>query len=224
MRNYRESGLIAVTCIFMLLTFADGKTEEVSLETTEYELMSLIIEDEYEGEFSPILINSETESWCLGGQLGILQKTWPELKNETIDALIVNNRGATCRLEKQFRLPVEYRLLSEQEYLKVLQIDRTLNAGAASAGAGNDQYASPIADAGPDWDNFDRLFPESQGYLTFSRAGFDSEGTQALVIFCNSYRCNGARVRPATRKIACFMKRKGVWELAGVSCSINIMY
>ena len=139
MRNYRQSGFLAIVCILLLMTFADGKADDASPETTEYELMSLIIDDEYEGEFSPILINRDTEPWCLGGQLGVLQKTWRELKSETIDALIVNNRGATCQLEKQFRLSVDYRLLSEQEYLEVLQNGRMLKADVASVTAGNDQ-------------------------------------------------------------------------------------
>ncbi len=222
MGNHRRSVLIAITSMFLLLSIADGKTEDASVEPAEYELMSMLIENEYESEFSLILINPETESWCLRGNLGALRKRWPKLKSETLDALIVNNRGASCMLEKQFRLPVDYRLLSEEEYLKILQNGRVLKAGAASVEEANVNPAS--AGFVPDWDNFDRVFPESQGYLTFSRAGFDSEHTQALVFFSNSYRCNGVRIRHETRKVACFMKMDGTWKLVGVSNSIGAMY
>ena len=194
MRNYRKSGMLAMICIVLLLTFADSRAEDTSPEPTEYELMSMLIDSEYEAEFNLILSNRETETWCLGGQIAVLQKTWPRLKNETIDALIVNNRGATYRFDEQFRLPVDYELISEQEYLKVLRNGRMLKAGGGTGSTGIDQYASANTDERPDWDNFDKVFPDAQGYLTFSRAGFDSERTQALVIFSNSYRCSGNNV------------------------------
>lgn len=224
MRNNRKPGLLVIICIVLLLTFAESRADDTSCESTEYELMSLFINTEYDTVFSLILINRETEEWCLGGNLGVLLEAWPELKSETIDALIVNNRGTTYRLDKRFRIPVEYRLLSEQEYVKVLQVDRILKAGGASVATGMQEYTSTDDAAEPDWDNFDRVFPDAQGYLTFSRAGFDSESTQALLIFSNSYRCSGVRMRPATRKIAFFMKREGVWELVGISRSISRMY
>ena len=207
-----------------MLTFADGKAADVSPESTAYELMSLLINDEYESEFSLVLINRDIEQWCTGEPLGVLQEEWPKLKSETIDSLIINNRDATCRLTRQFRLPVDYRLVSEQEFVKVLQNGRIIKAGAASAGTGIEQYVSENDAFEPDWDNFDRVFPESQGYLTFSRAGFDSERSQALVIFSNAYRCSGVSVKPGKRKIAYFVKRNDAWELVGVSRGLKIMF
>ncbi|MCK4539402.1 MAG: hypothetical protein KAV42_11450 [Candidatus Krumholzibacteria bacterium] len=230
MRNYRQSGFLTIICIILLLTFADGKAEDASPEAVEYELISLFISDEYEAEFSLILINRETESWCLGGRLDILQEEWPKLKNETIDALIVNNRGTTCRLAERFRVPVDYKLVSEQEYIKVLQNGRNpsegrvLMAGGASAGTGIESYASTNDAIEPDWDNFDRAFPDAQGYLTFSRIGFNPDRTQALVIFSNAYRCSGTRMKPAKRKIVYFKKRNDAWELVGISRNLDIMY
>jgi len=93
-----------------------------------------------------------------------------------------------------------------------------------SAASGAEAYAAKRAATEPDWDNFDRVFPDARGYLTFSRVGFDSECTQALVIFSNAYRCSGTLVRPATRKIAFFRKRNGTWELTGVSRNIDAMF
>ncbi|UCD20149.1 MAG: hypothetical protein JSU64_03155, partial [candidate division WOR-3 bacterium] len=142
MRNYRKPGFLAIICIVLLLTFAESRADDTSCESTEYELMSLLINAEYDTVFSLILINRETEEWCLGGNLGVLLEEWPELKSETIDALIVNNRGTTCRLDERFRIPVEYRLLSEQEYVKILQEGRTLKADGASLATGMQQYTS----------------------------------------------------------------------------------
>jgi hypothetical protein len=224
MRNYRQPGFLALIGIILLLTFADSRADGTSCGSTEYELMSLLISAEYDTVFSLILINPETEEWCIGGNLGVLHEAWPELKSETIDALIVNNRGRTCRLDTRFSIPVEYRLLSEQEYAKILNVGGTLKAGGASVAIGMQQGASADDAAEPDWDNFDKVFPDAQGYLTFSRAGFDPERTQALLIFSNSYRCSGVRVRPGTRKIAFFMKRKDAWELVGISRGIHSMY
>jgi hypothetical protein len=52
---------------------------------------------------------------------------------------------------------------------------------------------------------------------------FDSERTQALVIFSNAYRCSGVRTRPQTREIAFFAKRDGAWELVGISRGIQAL-
>jgi hypothetical protein len=185
--------------------------------------MSLLIREQYGSEFSLILIGRDTESWCLREQLSFLRRRWPSLKGETIDSLIVNNSGMTYRLADNFRVPVEYRLVSNDEYLGALRGSaddsggKTLEAGGEAAVSGLEAYAA-ISDAvEPDWDNFDRVFPDAQGYLAFSRVAFDSGCTQALVIFSNAYRCSGARFRPGTRKIAYFSMMDGVWELVGVS-------
>ncbi len=230
MRKYRQLGLWATFIIILLLQVADSRTEGASCKSDEYEVMSLLIREQYDEEFSLILINCDTESWCLREQLGFLQRQWPKLKQETIDSLIINNSGATHPLAEKFRLPVEYRLVSDREYRKALQNNtddpegRTLMAGSAPAASGTDAFAA-ISDAiEPDWDNFDKTYPDAQGYLTLSRVGFDSECTQALVIYSNAYRCSGALIRPRTRKIACFRKRSGAWELIGVSRGIDAMY
>ncbi len=224
MRDYRQPGFMAIICIVLLLAFADSRADDTSCTSTEYKLMSMLINDEYETEFSLILINSDTEPWCIRGRLDVLKEEWPKLKNETIDSLIVINRGTTSRLAERFSIPVDYELVSMQEFVKVLGDGMTFKADGASVGTGLEQYASKSDAVEPDWNNFDKVFPDAQGYLTFSRVGFDSEHTQALVIFSNSYRCGGVRVTPGTRKIACFMKREGAWELVGVSRDFKMMY
>jgi len=230
MRKHRQAGILVMIGMILLLQAADCRAEDASCRSEEYEVMSLLIREQYDAEFSLILINRDTESWCLREQLTFLQRQWTGLKNETIDSLIVSNSGSSYRLAERFSLPVEYRLVSDQEYLQALldNTDRseggTLQAGGDAAVSGTEAYAAITEATEPDWDNFDRVFPDAQGYLTFSRVGFDSGCTQALVIFSNAYRCSGARLRPATRRIACFMKKNGAWELVGVSRAIGAIY
>lgn len=229
MRMHKQIGLWAIFIIILLLQGADSRTEGASCKSDEYEVMSLLIREQYDEEFSLILINRDTESWCLRGQMDFLQRRWPKLKTETIDSLIINNSGATDRLAERFHIPVEYQLVSDHEYRKALKDKtdhseiRTLKAGTQPAATGTDVYAAISAATEPDWDNFDKIYPDAQGYLTFSRVGFDSGCTQALVIYSNAYRCSGALVRPRTRNIAHFSKRHGDWELIGVSRGIDTM-
>jgi hypothetical protein len=227
MRKNRLSVFLFATAIVMLLQPAESTAETASCRSNEYKVMSLLIREQYGEEFSLILINRDTESWCLSARLDVLQRFWPKLKQETIDSLIINNSGATVRLAGRFDLPVEYRLLSDQEYLVSLWGDKSrseeeiLEAGSDPASSGTDMSDAMSDAAEPDWDNFDRVFPDAQGYMTFSRVAFDSECTQALVIFSNAYRCSGNRVSPKTRKIACFRMKNGSWELVGVSPGID---
>lgn len=226
MRKNKPAALFAIITVALLLQTGIGAAGDTSCRTNEYEIMSLLIQEQYGSEFSLILIDRDTESSCPREPLGFLKETFPKLKDETIDSLIVNYSGAPRRLAESFRLPVEYRLLSDDEYLKVLRGDssgrETLEAGADVA-AGTEAYAAIPGAAEPDWDNFDTVFPDAQGYLTFSRVAFDSKRTQALVIFSNAYRCSGVRTKPQTREIACFSKKDGAWTLVGISRGIQTM-
>lgn len=226
MRKNKPAATFAIITVALLLQAGAVAAGDTSCRTNEYEIMSLLIREQYGSEFSLILIGRDTESSCPREPLGFLKETFPKLKGETIDSLIVNYSGAPRRLAESFRLPVEYRLLSDDEYMKILRLNssagETLEAGA-EAGAGTEAYAAIPGAAEPDWDNFDKIFPDVQGYLTFSRVAFDSECTQALVIFSNAYRCSGVRTKPQMREIACFGKKDGAWALVGISRGIQTM-
>lgn len=228
MRNSRIHRMLAAVVIVLLVGTAECGAQDASCRTCRYDLMSLLVREQYGSEFSLVLIGDETEQWCIKEHLGFLQRKWPGLKSETIDSLIVCNNGMVGSLDERFDIPVEYRLVSYDEYLHVLRgggEDRegiTVRA-ASPASSGLEAYSAINGALEPDWDSFDRAFPDAQGYLRFSRVGFDSECTQALVIFYNAYRCSGDRVRPRKRNIACFMKEDGAWELLGVTRGIDAM-
>ena len=229
MRKNWAAGTFAIVTIALLLQTGGVVAADTSCSASEYELMSLLIREHYGSDFTLILIDRDIESWCLREPLGFLMKQWPDLKGETIDSLIANNSGAPHRFAESFDLPVEYRLMSDDEYFEVLRCKAnssgagTLEAGADVAAAGMEANASIHAAVEPDWDNFDKVFPDALGYLTFSRVAFDSECAQALVIFSNAYRCSGVRTRPQTREIAFFSRIDGAWELVGVSRRIQTM-
>ncbi len=227
MRKNKPAVLFAILTIVMLLQAGAGMAGDTSCRTNEYEIMSLLIQEQYGSEFSLILIGRDTESSCPGEPLSFLKETWPKLKGETVDSLIVSYSAAPRRLAEKFKLPVEYRLMPHDEYVQILRGNpsgsETLAAGADIAAAGMEASAAIQGDAEPDWDNFDRVFPDAQGYLTFSRVAFDSECTQALVIFSNAYRCSGVRTKPQKREIACFEKKDGAWILVGISRGMQAM-
>jgi len=229
MRKNKAAGIFAIVTVALFLQVGDSVAGDTSCRTSEYELMSLLIREHYGSDFSLILIDRDAESRCLFEPLGFLMKQWPKLKGETIDSLIANNSGAPHRFTERFSLPVEYRLMSDDEYFKVLRCNSnssgtgTLEAGADVAAAGMEANAAKRGAVEPDWDNFDKVFPDVLGYLTFSKVAFDSECTQALVIFSNAYRCSGVRTSPQTREIAFFSRIDGAWELVGVSRRIQTM-
>lgn len=216
---------------FLLLLSSAGRVSEAgSSKQSSYDVMSVLIQEEYGNDFKIILINSETESWCLGTHLDFLQQQWPELRRETIDSLITRNSGISLKLKAKFKISADYMLISEIEYLEALQDssdhskDKIFSVNqdtSLSVEEHNEVYYDSLM---PNWDNFDKVHPDAQGYLTFSRVGYDSKYTQALLIYSNAYRCSGDRVRPRTRKIAYFKKRSGSWELVGVSRRVPAMY
>jgi hypothetical protein len=129
-----------------------------------------------------------------------MRSEWVGLESETIDSLIVRN-SSSVELEKKLLLDSKYRLIPRDDYIKILQ-----------------------GGANPNWNNFDTLFPDSPGFMTVSRVGFNSERTQALIYFYNAYRCSGDEIVPPTRNIAMFVKRDGEWALIGIKRGFRSVY
>ncbi len=163
-------------------------------ETEEYDILSELLAHEYGSDYELILVDETTENWRICSPLDVLFDKWPELKQETIDSLIVRNSGASIVLEKKFDIPAAYDLVSGQQFMQALQDT-----------------------ANPNWDNFDSIYNDAQGFLTFSMVGFDAAHSQALVIFSNAYRCSGTKISPSDRKIAYFNRVNGAWKLIGIA-------
>lgn len=190
----------------MVMTFASVTisggypSSKAKLEAEEYEVMSALINEYAGSDFELLLINDHTESWCIMARLQEMRSDWVALESETIDSLIVRN-SFSVELEKKLSLDSKYRLIPRDEYVKILQ-----------------------GGANPNWNNFDTLFPDSPGFMTVSRVGFNSERTQALIYFYNAYRCSGDEIVPPTRNIAMFVKQDGAWTLIGIKRGFRSIY
>jgi hypothetical protein len=202
MRAY--AGYFISIFIFIALTTAsyggNDQPDNGTIERWEYEVMSNLIGTYYGSDFELLLIDDQTEPWCIRGKVGGLRSEWVDLKAETIDSLITRN-GRSMPLENKFSLASKYRLMSRNSYHEVLK-------------AGNS----------PDWDNFDAVYPESPGFLVISRVGFDSKYEQALVYFGNAYRCRENRMIPKDRSIAFFVRKNGGWALRGIEKGFRSFY
>ncbi|MBN2185019.1 MAG: hypothetical protein JW746_06790 [Candidatus Krumholzibacteriota bacterium] len=158
----------------------------------EYEVVSALVEFYYGSDLDLILIAEKTEPWCVVIHLSELKEKWKKLKNVTFDSLIERNKGYTL-LERKFKFKTEYRLISKEDYISLL----------------GDSLS-------PDWDNFDKIYPETSGVLIISRVGIDPEGSQALIYFCNAYRCSDDKVVPKNRSIAFLIRENDKWKLEGI--------
>ncbi len=169
-------------------------------EMQEYEAISVLITSYYGIDYELILINENTEAWCIGTQLDMLKRKWDDLKNETIDSLITRN-SHSIKLNNNLPLNTGYILFTYDKFIDVLQ--DSIN---------------------PNWDNFDKIFPDTPGFITVSRVGFDSKFTQGLIYFCNAYRCSGTRIIPKFRNIAFLIKEDDTWTLKGVDKGYITIY
>ena len=186
--------VILTLSLVMLSTPGRSYSEEAAGKAgdEEYEVISTLVEFYYGSDLDLILIAEKTEPWCVVIHLSELKVKWKELENETFDSLIERNREYTI-LEKKFKIETEYRLISKADYISVL----------------GDSLS-------PDWDNFDKIYPETSGVLIISRVGMDPEGSQALIYFCNAYRCSDDKIVPKHRSIAFLIREDSKWKLEGI--------
>ncbi len=98
-----------------------------------------------------------------GGNGGDLKQSFDELKSETLEDFNSKNKESS-RLEKKFPTKNTYVLISDEEIKKFF--DKRL-----------------------DWEGFYKKYPKSDGFSTFSRVGFSTDGKQALVFAAQS--CGG---------------------------------
>ena len=146
---------IMVASILSIAGSPYAEKDPLSAGDEEYEAISALIDHYYGDDLSLILIAEKTEPWCVVIHLAELKEKWKNLKNETFDSLIERNRGHSV-LEKKFTIGTPYRLLTREDYIGVL----------------GDSLS-------PDWDNFDKVFPESPGVLIIS-----NEKVQANDSYC----------------------------------------
>lgn len=199
----RKVYLIVFIMIMAIAAELYGGKNEISLvniEQWEYEIMSTLISSYYGSDFELLLIDDHTEAWCIREQLKELRSEWVELKPETIDSLITRN-SHSVPIKNKLSVDTKYHLMSRDSYYEVV-----------------------MADNRPNWDYFDEVYPDTPGYMTISRVGFDSKYSQALIYFGNAYRCRETRSIPKDRSIAFFMRKDGAWVLKGIKKGFQSFY
>jgi hypothetical protein len=192
--------VIAVISLTAQLYAGRNIVSQADVENWQYEVMSVLINSYYGSDFELLLIDDHTEAWCIRARLKELRSEWVELKPETIDSLITRN-GLSVPMERKLSLDAKYRLMSRESYHEVLQ-----------------------ASNGPNWDNFDSVYPDTPGFFTISRVGFDSKYSQALIYFGNAYRCREMRSIPKDRSIAFFVRKDDEWVLRGIKKGFQSFY
>jgi len=88
------------------------------------------------------------------------EKAFKELKPETIEDFKAKNKEIS-HLEKKFPTKETYYLISDEELSKFFY-------------------------RGLDWEGFNKKYPNSGGFYTFSRVGFSKDGTQAILFVAHS--------------------------------------
>jgi hypothetical protein len=142
------------------------------IEDEEYAVYSALINENTGDENinRPLVIKDKPTAWV--GSLEEekstfyedLQKSSPNLSSETLDDLQAKN-DETHTFTRRFDIKRKYILVSEKE------IDDIFKKG------------------GGRWEEFYRRYPETRGFVTFSRVGFNNDKTQALVYQAHS--CGG---------------------------------
>ncbi|HEX8175441.1 MAG TPA: hypothetical protein VF543_10000 [Pyrinomonadaceae bacterium] len=112
-----------------------------------------------------------------------LKNSSPNLQPETVNDLQVKSQNDTSRLEPKLSIKIKYLLVKDEE-LDALFKDNVMGG----------------------WEAFERKYPKSSGFLTFSRVGFNSDKSQALVY--KSWSCGGLC---GGGGYILLTKKKGVW-------------
>jgi hypothetical protein len=169
------------------------KSRQEGIEAEEYAVYSTLINGNT-GEDNvnrPLIILDKPSAWI--GMIDSerdkfyedLQKSSPALMPETLLDLIAKNKEQYT-FTRRFEIKRPYTLISEKE------LDNFFNQD------------------GGGWEEFYRKYPESRGYSTFSRVGFNADKTQALV-----YQAHGCGGLCGGGAYVLLVKKNGVWVSKG---------
>ncbi len=161
-------------------------TQQAKAENEEYAVYSALITERY---ISPglqiIVIHDHTgldyEFIDLDARLKYVQENIPQLTPEIVADFKLKN-VQPLPLKSQFSLNVSYLLMSDKEWREIF----------------TDQDA---------WKYFYQLYPHSQGVMTLSRVGFNSDLDMALV-----YVGNSSGFLAGAGYYVLMVKENGLWE------------
>jgi hypothetical protein len=171
------------------------RTQQNEIEDEEYAVYSALINDSTEDENVNrlLVIMDQPSAWT-----GFMEeerdsfyenilKSSPTLMAETVNDLKAKN-NEHHRFTRRFNIKRRYLLVSGKV------IDDLFSKNGVGGG----------------WEKFYQKYPETRGYATFSRVGFNADKTQALVYQAHSCGglCGGGTYR-------LLIKTNGVWTIKG---------
>jgi hypothetical protein len=206
MPNHRTRAVIAALCLLAaLLTTACTRNRAGELTPAEYDVLSAFIEGKITGQktkerTSKDMVNIAMFNMTNSGDRDLLPdgngrpvpwietansllKKAPALQQATIEAFRKAN-SQQASLHRSFHSSLDYDLVDER------QLEPIFKKG------------------GGWWDAYYKQFPHAQGILTFSRVGFNSDATQALLYYSN--RCGGLC---GAGEYVVMVKRDGRWSI-----------
>lgn len=193
----------AVLCVLLLagsagLQSAAWQTVQGDPEREEYAVYAAVISELYVGPATKIIVISPP-TMTNDQPFRFLFKQFSSLSPTTIRDFDAKN-NAPHALKPLFQLTVPAVLLSEEARHDVFQHRAESPAGADKA----------------DWQRFYERYPTAPGILSFSRVGFNPQGTQALVLVGRSWgaACVGPRNPCWVSQYVLLTKQQGTWTVA----------
>lgn len=145
-----------------------------------------------------LLIRNRTESTYGRGstEWPFVKDRLPELLEETITGY-KSVEGKEVSLDRRLDLPLPYKLISDKEIKDFFDgVKRPID----------------LADLNKRWEEFYKKYPDSRGYNSLSRVGFNAKRTQALV-----YSVNLCGSLCGTGTYYLLVKEQGGWVVRNVA-------
>lgn len=181
--------LLALVAVIVRRTPLPSTVEEPPIAEEEYAVYGALIDamyvDAIEGVELVVISDHTVTGDYPGGSLDstlehVRGKLQQKLEPKTIDDFRLKNKQ-TYKLSRKVPLKVKYILLSKEEH-------------------------EGIFEEGGGWKQFYATYPKSQGVMTLSRVGFNTETDQALV-----YVGNQSHYLAGTGYYVLLAKEDGVW-------------
>jgi hypothetical protein len=189
---FKESRAVAEALLFPS-SQSTNRAQRNEIEEEEYAVYAALINDNSREEKANHLLVIREQPVLWDGSIpdeketffADLKKSAPALMAETVDDLRARSTEQFV-FTRRFNIKHRYVLISEQE----------INATFDKMGRG--------------WEKFYRKYPGSEGFVTFSRVGFNRDRTQALVY--QAYSCGGTCGGGTYYLLT---KENGIWKVKG---------
>jgi hypothetical protein len=189
----------------MSLFFACTKNEEVVpqftlktsdlLDDVDYQIYSLGITDPQANTKQPVVLQTSSKGKSISEEIGsdsyvkLLKSEIPDL-DATVFTDFKTKNASTVNFDNKFSMSSKTVKLIGQEELN---------------------FVFSVSDINGSWENFYKTYPNSNGYINFSRIGYNTTKTQAVLEIGNFYASLGA-----DGAIVFLQKKNAVWKIVKI--------